>query len=156
VSINRVGDGAYGETAALVVVAESIVDRPPVGGPAVRSGPSGWSVSGYEESRSLDVTRDDRQVTFLGAAGLTTLAVASRLRDRSGRGDIPPPLPVPAGHRTVNTLNVIEQEPNAGTVKNSWPQAQPHHRCQLLTGPGVNPLHDEGSVEPVRLYRLQS
>jgi hypothetical protein len=55
-----------------------------------------------------------------------------------------------------NILNVIEQRPNAGTVKNSWPQAQPHHRCQLLTGPGVNPLHDDGSVEPVRRYRLQS
>jgi hypothetical protein len=52
------GDSAYGETAAVVSVAESLVDRPQPVGLQFGLAPAGWSVSGYEESRSMDLVSD--------------------------------------------------------------------------------------------------
>ena len=43
---------------ALVAVGESIVDRPSPVGLQFGLAPAGWSVSGYEESRSLDLLSD--------------------------------------------------------------------------------------------------
>jgi hypothetical protein len=42
----------------LVAVAESIVDRPQPVGLQFGLAPAGWSVGGYEESRSLDLVSD--------------------------------------------------------------------------------------------------
>ena len=52
------GEGAYGETDAAVAVAESIVDRPQPVGLQFGLAPAGWSIGGYEESRSLDLVND--------------------------------------------------------------------------------------------------
>jgi len=52
------GEGAYGEPAAAVAVAESIVDRPQPVGLQFGLAPAGWSIGGYEESRSLDLVND--------------------------------------------------------------------------------------------------
>ena len=56
--LRLLGEGAYARTAALVPVAESIVDRPQPIGLQFRLAPAGWSVIGYEESRSLDLASD--------------------------------------------------------------------------------------------------
>jgi hypothetical protein len=52
------GEGAYGDTAAVVAVAESLVDRPQPVGLQFGLAPAGWSLGGYEESRSLDLVSD--------------------------------------------------------------------------------------------------
>jgi hypothetical protein len=56
--IRVLGEGAYARTGALIPVAESIVDRPQPIGLQFRLAPAGWSVSGYEESRSLDLANE--------------------------------------------------------------------------------------------------
>jgi hypothetical protein len=65
------GEGAYAGTGALVPVAESIVDRPQPIGLQFRLAPAGWSVSGYEESRSLDLANeaDPHQLLRLSLLG---------------------------------------------------------------------------------------
>jgi hypothetical protein len=57
--VQILGDGAYGETDAVVAVAESLVDRPQPVGLQFGLAPAGWTVSGFEESRSLDLMRGD-------------------------------------------------------------------------------------------------
>ncbi|PWW22148.1 hypothetical protein JD79_01296 [Geodermatophilus normandii] len=52
------GEGAQARTEALVAVGESIVDRPRPVGLQFGLAPAGWSVGGYEESRSLDLVSD--------------------------------------------------------------------------------------------------
>ncbi|SFU07773.1 hypothetical protein SAMN05660657_05437 [Geodermatophilus amargosae] len=52
------GEGARARTESLVAVAESIVDRPQPVGLQFGLAPAGWSVGGYEESRSLDLVSD--------------------------------------------------------------------------------------------------
>ena len=52
------GEGSYADAAALTAVAESIVDRPQPVGLQFGLAPAGWSVGGYEESRSLDLVSD--------------------------------------------------------------------------------------------------
>ncbi|MGY1697885.1 hypothetical protein ACI780_23555 [Geodermatophilus sp. SYSU D00814] len=52
------GEGSYADTGALVAVGESIVDRPQPVGLQVGLAPAGWSVGGFEESRSLDLVSD--------------------------------------------------------------------------------------------------
>lgn len=57
--VRILGEGAYAEIAAVVTVAESLVDRPQPLGLQFGLAPAGWSLTGYEESRSIDLTRDD-------------------------------------------------------------------------------------------------
>jgi hypothetical protein len=52
------GEGAYAETAAAAAVAASVVDRPQPVGLQFGLAPAGWSLGGYEESRSLDLVSD--------------------------------------------------------------------------------------------------
>ncbi|MGY1653685.1 hypothetical protein [Geodermatophilus sp. SYSU D01119] len=52
------GEGARFDVAALVAVGESVVDRPQPVGLQFGLAPAGWSVGGYEESRSLDLVSD--------------------------------------------------------------------------------------------------
>ncbi|GAB3195680.1 hypothetical protein GCM10027261_16550 [Geodermatophilus arenarius] len=52
------GEGAQARAEALVAVGESIVDRPQPVGLQFGLAPAGWSVGGYEESRSLDLVSD--------------------------------------------------------------------------------------------------
>ncbi|NEM07593.1 hypothetical protein [Geodermatophilus normandii] len=52
------GEGRQARTETLVAVAESIVDRPQPVGLQFGLAPAGWSVGGYEESRSLDLVSD--------------------------------------------------------------------------------------------------
>ena len=52
------GEGSYADAAALTAVAESIVDRPQPVGLQFGLAPAGWSVGGYEESRSLDLVSE--------------------------------------------------------------------------------------------------
>ncbi|SDD37906.1 hypothetical protein SAMN05660690_4122 [Geodermatophilus telluris] len=52
------GEGPQADTASLVRVAGSIVDRPQPVGLQFGLAPAGWSVGGYEESRSLDLVSD--------------------------------------------------------------------------------------------------
>jgi hypothetical protein len=65
------GEGAYAKTSALIPVAEAIVDRPQPIGLQFRLAPAGWSVSGYEESRSLDLANesDPHQLLRLSLLG---------------------------------------------------------------------------------------
>jgi hypothetical protein len=52
------GEGAQADTSSLVALGESIVDRPQPVGLQFGLAPAGWSVRGYEESRSLDLVSD--------------------------------------------------------------------------------------------------
>jgi hypothetical protein len=52
------GEGAYGDVAAVVPIAESVVDRPQPLGLQFGLAPAGWSLGGYEESRSIDLVND--------------------------------------------------------------------------------------------------
>jgi hypothetical protein len=52
------GEGPRASIEALVAVGESIVDRPQPVGLQFGLAPAGWSVGGYEESRSLDLVSD--------------------------------------------------------------------------------------------------
>ncbi|MBM7806639.1 hypothetical protein JOD57_002476 [Geodermatophilus bullaregiensis] len=52
------GEGDLAGTGALVAVGESLVDRPQPVGLHFGLAPAGWSVGGYEESRSLDLVSD--------------------------------------------------------------------------------------------------
>ncbi len=54
--MQSLGHGAYSETAAVIAVAESIVDRPRPVGPQFGLGPAGWSLNGYEERWSIDLS----------------------------------------------------------------------------------------------------
>ena len=65
--VQILGDGSYAETSAVVAVAESLVDRPRPLGLQFGLAPAGWSLSGYEESRSIDLTRDDDSGQLLRA-----------------------------------------------------------------------------------------
>jgi hypothetical protein len=56
--VSILGEGAYRETTALVAVAETVVDRPQPVGLQFGLAPAGWSLGGYEESRSLDLVSD--------------------------------------------------------------------------------------------------
>jgi hypothetical protein len=56
--VRILGEGAYGESTALVAAAGSVGDRPQPTDLQFTLAPAGWSVSGYEESRSLDLTSD--------------------------------------------------------------------------------------------------
>ncbi|MGY1782732.1 hypothetical protein [Geodermatophilus sp. SYSU D01036] len=59
------GEGAPAEVEALVAMGESIVDRPVPVGLQFGLAPAGWSVGGYEESRSLDLVSDADPVLAL-------------------------------------------------------------------------------------------
>ncbi|GAB3307359.1 hypothetical protein GCM10027451_15490 [Geodermatophilus aquaeductus] len=65
------GEGAQASPETLAVVGESIVDRPQPVGLQFGLAPAGWSVGGYEESRSLDLVSDadPRQSLRLSAMG---------------------------------------------------------------------------------------
>ncbi|MGY1606007.1 hypothetical protein [Geodermatophilus sp. SYSU D00700] len=52
------GEGVHADTGALVAVGETVVDRPQPVGLQFGLAPAGWSVGGYEESRSLDLVSD--------------------------------------------------------------------------------------------------
>lgn len=52
------GEGAYSDQAAAVAVGNSLVDRPQPVGLQFGLAPAGWSLGGYEESRSLDLVSD--------------------------------------------------------------------------------------------------
>jgi RNA polymerase sigma factor (sigma-70 family) len=54
--VRILGEDAYAETTALIAGAESLVDRPQPIGLQFGLAPAGWSLSGYEDSRSLDLT----------------------------------------------------------------------------------------------------
>jgi hypothetical protein len=56
--ITLLGERAYADKAALVAVGESLVDRPQPIGLQFGLAPAGWSLGGYEESRSLDLVSD--------------------------------------------------------------------------------------------------
>jgi hypothetical protein len=56
--ITILGEHAYASKAALVAVGESLVDRPQPIGLQFGLAPAGWSLGGYEESRSLDLVSD--------------------------------------------------------------------------------------------------
>ncbi|TYP87855.1 hypothetical protein [Blastococcus xanthinilyticus] len=75
--VQVLGEGAYAETSAAVAVAESVVDRPQPVGLQFGLAPAGWSVGGYEESRSLDLVDDSDptqaplRVSLFGGPGYT-------------------------------------------------------------------------------------
>ncbi|MCA0145897.1 hypothetical protein [Blastococcus sp. LR1] len=56
--VQVLGEGDYGPLAALLPVAESVVDRPQPLGLQFGLAPAGWTLTGYEESRQLDLTRN--------------------------------------------------------------------------------------------------
>ena len=73
-----VGEGAYAGTDAAVAVAESIVDRPQPVGLQFGLAPVGWSIGGYEESRSLDLVSDTQpqqllRLSLIGREGGLTI-----------------------------------------------------------------------------------
>jgi hypothetical protein len=52
------GEHAYADLSAMVTVAESVVDRPQALGLQFGLAPAGYSLGGYEESRSIDLVND--------------------------------------------------------------------------------------------------
>jgi hypothetical protein len=52
------GEHAYNDLPAMVAVAESVVDRPQPLGLQFGLAPAGYSLGGYEESRSIDLVND--------------------------------------------------------------------------------------------------
>ncbi|MGY1622377.1 hypothetical protein ACI789_09295 [Geodermatophilus sp. SYSU D00965] len=56
--VGLAGEGIYADPGALVAVAETVVDRPQPVGLQFGLAPAGWSLGGYEESRSLDLVDD--------------------------------------------------------------------------------------------------
>ncbi|MGY1734249.1 hypothetical protein ACI798_22320 [Geodermatophilus sp. SYSU D01045] len=66
------GEGARAEVAGLVAMGESIVDRPQAVGLQFGLAPAGWSVGGYEESRSLDLVSDADPVLALRLSAVGT------------------------------------------------------------------------------------
>ena len=79
--VQVLGEGAYGGTAAARAVAESVVDRPQPVGLQFGLAPAGWSIGGYEESRSLDLVSDSDpqqllRVSLIGRQGGLTVDTA--------------------------------------------------------------------------------
>jgi hypothetical protein len=56
--VRVMGEGAYADVTAVVGVAESLVDRPQPLALQFGLAPAGWSLGGYEESRSIDLVND--------------------------------------------------------------------------------------------------
>ncbi|SDF46189.1 hypothetical protein [Klenkia brasiliensis] len=82
------GEGAYADPDALLAVARSVVDRPQPVGLQFGLAPAGWTVGGYEESRSLDLVSDTDpaqvplRVSLTGTPG-PGVTVDSFFEDRS-------------------------------------------------------------------------
>jgi hypothetical protein len=57
--VGLAGEGGYADPAALIEVAQSVVDRPQPLGLQFGLAPAGWTLGGYEESRSIDLVNDD-------------------------------------------------------------------------------------------------
>jgi hypothetical protein len=53
------GEGSYGQMAVAQGVANSVVDHPQPTGLQLALAPAGWTLHGYEESRSLDLISDN-------------------------------------------------------------------------------------------------
>ena len=89
------GEGSYADTSAVVAVAESIVDRPQPVGLQFGLAPAGWSVGGYEASRSLDLVSDDDptqsplRVSLFGGPGYD-VTVDAPFEGRSLTGPVEP------------------------------------------------------------------
>ena len=56
--VQLLGEGFYDDADVLLALAGTVVDRPQPVGLQFGLAPAGWSVSGYEESRSLDLVSD--------------------------------------------------------------------------------------------------
>ena len=67
--VRVLGEGGYADLDALLPVAESIVDRPQPLGLQFGLAPAGWSLTGYEESRSIDLTKDGDRWLLSGIKG---------------------------------------------------------------------------------------
>jgi hypothetical protein len=89
------GEGSYADTAAVVAVAESIVDRPQPVGLQFGLTPAGWSVGGYEASYSLDLVSDDdptqspMRVSLFGGPGYE-VTIDAPFEGRSLTGPVEP------------------------------------------------------------------
>ncbi|HEV7870388.1 MAG TPA: hypothetical protein VGO95_03945 [Modestobacter sp.] len=89
------GEGSYADTAAVVAVAESIVDRPQPVGLQFGLAPAGWSVGGYEASHSLDLVSDDDptqsplRVSLFGGPGYE-VTIDAPFEGRSLTGPVEP------------------------------------------------------------------
>jgi hypothetical protein len=89
------GEGSYADTAAVVAVAESIVDRPQPVGLQFGLTPAGWSVGGYEASHSLDLVSDDDptqsplRVSLFGGPGYE-VTIDAPFEGRSLTGPVEP------------------------------------------------------------------
>ncbi|SDN54370.1 hypothetical protein SAMN05660199_00239 [Klenkia soli] len=56
--VQLLGEGSYDDRDALLTLAGTVVDRPQPVGLQFGLAPAGWTVGGYEESRSLDLVSD--------------------------------------------------------------------------------------------------
>jgi len=89
------GEGSYADQASVVAVAESIVDRPQPVGLQFGLAPAGWSVGGYESSRSLDLvsdtdpTQSPLRVSLYGGPGYA-VTVDEPFEGRSLTGPVEP------------------------------------------------------------------
>jgi len=89
------GEGSYADRASLVAVAGSIVDRPQPVGLQFGLAPAGWSVGGYEASRSLDLVSDadpttsPLRVSLFGGQGYE-VTVDEPFQGRSLTGPVEP------------------------------------------------------------------
>jgi hypothetical protein len=91
--VRIMGEGAYGEVGAVVTVAESLVDRPQPLGLQFGLAPAGWSLGGYEESRSIDLVNDAApqqpplRLSVFGGPGLPA-TIDSYFEDRALAGPL--------------------------------------------------------------------
>jgi hypothetical protein len=89
------GGGRYAEIDGITSVAETVVDRPQPLGLGFGLAPAGWSVGGYEESRSLDLVSDadpsqmPLRVSVYGGPGYTA-DLDSPFQDRALVGPVEP------------------------------------------------------------------
>ncbi|NEK85071.1 hypothetical protein GCU60_04740 [Blastococcus saxobsidens] len=114
------GEGAYGGTEAARAVAESIVDRPQPVGLQFGLAPAGWSIGGYEESRSLDLVSDtDPQqllrLSLIGREGGLTIDTALLGEDSVG-----PAVPVTVKGLEAR-LALVEGDPDFWRLVGQFP-----------------------------------
>ena len=124
------GEGAQARTEGLVAVGESIVDRPQPVGLQFGLAPAGWSVGGYEESRSLDLVSDADPALLLRLSAV--------------------------GPQYTGTIDeLLDGLPPAAPVETATVQGRPG-RLALLQGDAAGPPYWTllGSLPDGRFFRL--
>ncbi|WP_448641757.1 hypothetical protein [Geodermatophilus sp. URMC 63] len=126
------GEGAQADTATLVGLGGSVVDRPQPVGLQFGLAPAGWSVGGYGESRSLDLVSDTDPDSLLRLSLVGPQYAGTLDELLEGTPLAGPPEPV-----TVQGLPGLLAAVGDAGGPGSWTLAGqlPNGRCFLLLAP---------------------